>query len=75
MIILHTKLPDLSIKGGRNIMSKTNAIDIRNIMGKLVAKWYSKEGVIEIVIKGCRLQLIIPPETPIRVNRGEVSAK
>ncbi len=56
-------------------MSKTNAVEIRNIMGRLVAKWYPEEGVIEIVIKGCRLQLIIPPGTQIRVNRDEVPAK
>lgn len=56
-------------------MIKTNAVEIRNIMGRLVAKWYPEEGVIEIIIKGCRLQLIIPPRTQIRINRGEAPAK
>lgn len=56
-------------------MIKTNAVEIRNIMGRLVAKWYPEEGVIEIIIKGCRLQLIIPPRTQIRINRGEAPTK
>ncbi|MDE7418235.1 MAG: hypothetical protein K2N44_18340 [Lachnospiraceae bacterium] len=56
-------------------MNKTSVVDIRNIMGRLVAKWYPKEGVIEIVIKGCCVQLIIPPETQICINPGDVPAK
>lgn len=57
------------------MVMNTNVKEIRNIMGKLVAKWYPEEGVIEIIIKGCRLQLIIPPRTQIRINRGEAPAK
>lgn len=56
-------------------MSKTNVVEIRNIMGRLVAKWYPEEGVIEIIIKGCHIQIMIPPRTQIRVNRGEAPAK
>ena len=56
-------------------MKQSVVQEIRNQKGKLVAKWYPEEGVIEIIIKGCRLQLIIPPGTQIRINRGEAPAK
>ena len=56
-------------------MKHSTVTELRNAMGKLVAKWYPEEGVIEIIIKGCRLQLIIPPRTQIRINRGEAPAK
>lgn len=36
-------------------MKRSTTEELRNAMGKLVAKWYPDEGVIEIVIKGMPL--------------------
>lgn len=47
------------------IMKHSTATELRNAMGKLVAKWYPEKGVIEIVVKGC-YEIAVPPGTPIK---------
>lgn len=54
---------------------KSNVKEIRNAKGKLIAKWYPDEGVIEIVIKGCCSKFIIPPGTPIQFDPGTLLTK
>lgn len=56
-------------------MKQSNATEIRNAMGKLVAKWYPEKGVIEIVIKGCRSTIAFPPDTPIQFDPGVLLTK
>lgn len=51
-------------------MKHSTATELRNAMGKLVAKWYPDKGVIEIVIKGCRSTFTVPPGTPIQFDPG-----
>lgn len=53
-------------------MKQSTVQEIRNAMGKLVAKIYRKENLIEIeiVIKGCRSRFILPPGTPIQFDPG-----
>lgn len=54
-------------------MQQTNtATEIRNIMGKLTAKYYIAEGVIEIKDGNCIVQMLLPPGTKLRVRRGKV---
>lgn len=47
---------------------KTNVQEMRNAMGKLVGKLYQYEHKteIEIVSKGCRYVITVPPGTPIK---------
>ena len=47
-------------------MKRSTTEELRNAMGKLVAKWYPEKGVIEIVVKGCRYEIAVPPGTPIK---------
>lgn len=47
---------------------KSNAEEIRNVVGKLVAKWYPDKGVIEIRIKSHYVRIIIPPRTRLLVK-------
>ena len=54
---------------------KSNVTEIRNAKGKLIAKWYPDEGVIEIAIKGCCSKFIIPPDTPIQFDPGTLLTK
>lgn len=56
-------------------MPKSKVKEIRNIMGKLVSKWYPDEGVIEIVIKGCRSTFTVPPGTPVKFDPSELLTK
>lgn len=58
-------------------MQKTNtAVEIRNSVGRLVAKYYPDKGVIEICQKGCYSLIIIPPGTPVQFGAEEIpSAK
>lgn len=49
-------------------MKQSTVREIRNAMGKLVAKWYPNNGVIEIAIKGCYLRIIIPPRTRLQIK-------
>ncbi len=56
-------------------MKHSTVTELRNAMGKLVAKWYPDEGVIEIVIKGCRSKFILPPETLIQFDPGTLPTK
>ncbi|MDE6664255.1 MAG: hypothetical protein K2K46_13065 [Lachnospiraceae bacterium] len=57
-------------------MQKTNTAveEIRNIAGKLVAKYYMKNGVIEIKQGEYIVQIHIPPRTMIRVLSGKKHA-
>lgn len=48
-------------------MKHSTATELRNAMGKLVAKWYPEKGVIEIVVKGCRYEMCL------RVRQSSVS--
>lgn len=41
-------------------MKHSTVTELRNAMGKLVAKWYPDEGVIEIVVKGCPYVIAVP---------------
>ena len=54
---------------------ESNVTEIRNAKGKLIAKWYPDEGVIEIIIKGCRSILTVPPGTPIQFDPGTLLIK
>ncbi len=54
---------------------KPNVKEIRNAKGKLVAKWYPDEGVIEIIIKGCCSKFVMPPGTPIQFESGTLPIK
>ncbi len=58
-------------------MQKTNTavMDIKNMIGKLTAKYYMAKGVIEIKDGDYIVQILIPPETKLRVLTGKVSAK
>lgn len=58
-------------------MQKTNTavMDIKNIIGKLTAKYYMEKGVIEIRNGDYIVQILIPPGTKLRVLTGRVSAK
>lgn len=58
-------------------MQKTNTavMDIKNIIGKLTAKYYMAKGVIEIRNGDYIVQILIPPGTKLRVLTGKVSAK
>lgn len=49
-------------------MKHSNATELRNAMGKLVAKWYPDKGVIEIGIKSHYVRIIIPPQTRLLVE-------
>lgn len=50
--------------------------DIRDIMGRIAARYSSTKGVIEIKRGKYIVQIIIPPETPIEVlSSEEPSAK
>lgn len=54
--------------------TSTAVREIRNIMGKLTAKYYADKGVIEIKQGECIVQIIIPPGTLIRVLTGKKPA-
>lgn len=56
-------------------MKHSTAEEIRNAQGKLIAKWYPDEGVIEIITKGCRSLLTVPPGTPIQFDTGTLIIK
>lgn len=56
-------------------MKHSTVQEIRNANGKLIAKWYPDEGVIEIVIKGCCSRFILPVGTPIRFDPGVLLIK
>lgn len=56
-------------------MKHSTVTELRNAMGKLVAKWYPDEGVIEIVIKGCRYVITVPPGTPIKCHSSMLLTK
>lgn len=56
-------------------MKHSTATEFRNAKGKLIAKWYPDEGVIEIIIKGCRSILTVPPGTPIQFDAGTLLIK
>ena len=47
---------------------KSNVEEIRNIKGKLVAKWYPDEGVIEIIGSGCYTLISILSDVQIQVE-------
>ncbi len=56
-------------------MKRSTTEELRNARGKLVAKWYPDEGVIEIVIKGCRYVITVPPGTPIECHSSMLLTK
>lgn len=55
--------------------TNTAVMDIKNMIGKLTAKYYITKGVIEIKDGGYIVQILIPPGTKLRVLTGKVSAK
>lgn len=55
--------------------TNTTAMDIKNMIGKLTAKYYMAKGVIEIKDGDYIVQILIPPGTKLRVLTGKVSAK
>ncbi len=57
------------------ITKKANEQEMRNVTGKLIAKWYPEEGVIEIWSKKCRSAFILPPGTPIEFDPGTLCTK
>lgn len=58
-------------------MKHSTVTEIRNAMGRLVAKVYQSESLIEIeiVIKGCSSRFILPAGTPIRFDPGALLTK
>lgn len=58
-------------------MKKSTAQEIRNAMGKLVGKLYRHKDKteIEIVSKGCRLVITVPPDTPIECHSSMLLTK
>ena len=59
-------------------MQKTNTtvMEIRNIVGKLVAKYYPAMGRIEIWQKGKRTVITVPIGTPVQTyNEDEIFIK
>ncbi len=56
---------------------KSNVEESRNAMGKLIAKVYRSEDMIEIevVVKGCRSRFILPPGTLIQFDPGTLPTK
>lgn len=58
-------------------MKHSTTEELRNAMGKLVAKVYQSESLIEIeiVIKGCRSRFILPAGTPVRFDPGALLTK
>lgn len=55
-------------------MQKTNAaVEIRNSVGRLVAKYYPTMGWIEIWQKGERTIIIVPVGTLIQICHGDES--
>ncbi|MEY8392567.1 hypothetical protein AALA98_14620 [Lachnospiraceae bacterium 45-W7] len=56
-------------------MEHSTVTELRNAMGKLVAKWYPEKGVIEIVIKGCPCVIAVPPGTPIKCRSNMLLTK
>lgn len=55
--------------------ANTTVVEIRNSIGRLIAKYYPDKGVIEILQKGCYTFIVIPPGTPIQFEAGEDSVK
>ena len=56
-------------------MKHSTVTELRNAMGKLVAKWSPDEGVIEIVVKGCPYVIAVPPGTPIKCQSNMLLTK
>lgn len=58
-------------------MKQSTVQETRNAMGKLVAKVYQSESLIEIeiVIKGCRSRFILPAGTPVQFDPGALLTK
>lgn len=52
--------------------TKTATMEIRNIVGKLAAKYYITKGMIEIRNGDCFVQIILPPGTEIMVRTGKM---
>ena len=56
-------------------MKHSTVTELRNAMGKLDAKWYPDEGVIEIVVKGGPYVIAVPPGTPIKCQSNMLLTK
>lgn len=58
-------------------MKQSTAKELRNAMGKLVGKLYQHKDKteIEIVSKGCRYVITVPPGTPIRCHSSMLLTK
>jgi len=56
---------------------KSNVQEMRNAMGKLVGKLYQykHKTEIEIVSKGCRYVITVPPGTPIKCHSSMLLTK